>query len=180
MRFKYYLRGIGIGILFSVFIMIISINLHKKDMISDDEIVSRAKELGMIMPDNSEDSEDIIDTEVVKDTELGFGQTITNTEIITPDGTESVIVTKNNKAEENKSNKSDKEQDFDSVTIIVKRGDVCRNIAETLFEYGLVDDAEEFRKFMGKKGYASKIHTGEYVINRGATYEEIAKILVEK
>ena len=45
MRFKYYLRGIGLGILFAVLIMIISIHNHKYDILSDDEIIEKAKEL---------------------------------------------------------------------------------------------------------------------------------------
>ena len=39
MRFKYYLRGIGLGIIFAVLIMIIAIHNHKDSFLSDKEII---------------------------------------------------------------------------------------------------------------------------------------------
>ena len=45
MKFKYYLRGLGIGILISTIILSISFAMKKNDL-SDDEIIARAKELG--------------------------------------------------------------------------------------------------------------------------------------
>ena len=48
MKFKYYLRGLGIGILISTIILSISFAMKKNDL-SDDEIIARAKELGKIL-----------------------------------------------------------------------------------------------------------------------------------
>ena len=50
MKFKYYLRGLGIGILISTIILSVSFAMKKNDL-SDDEIIARAKELGMVMED---------------------------------------------------------------------------------------------------------------------------------
>ena len=73
------------------------------------------------------------------------------------------------------------EQDKNDFVIIeIKRGDVCRSISEELMELNVVDDAEAFRKYMGKKGYASKIHTGKFKIPKNASYDEIGKILTKK
>ena len=49
MRFKYYLRGLGIGIMVATVILSISFALRKDDL-SDAEIMRRAEELGMVMP----------------------------------------------------------------------------------------------------------------------------------
>ena len=59
-------------------------------------------------------------------------------------------------------------------------GEVCRDIAADLQSKGLVDDAEKFRIYMGKTGYASFIHNGDFQIPVGASYEEIANILLRK
>ncbi len=48
MKLKYYLRGLGIGILVSTIILTISFAEKKKDL-SDAEVIARAKELGMVM-----------------------------------------------------------------------------------------------------------------------------------
>ena len=65
-----------------------------------------------------------------------------------------------------------------SVIITVVKGEVCRTLAEDLAAAGLIEDAEEFRKYMGSHNYADSIHVGEFEIPRGSTYEEIANILI--
>ena len=52
MRIKYYLRGIGCGIIFSVVIMSIAMGSKGKSQISDAEIIQRAKQLGMVEADD--------------------------------------------------------------------------------------------------------------------------------
>ena len=245
MRFKYYLRGIGLGIIFAVLIMIIAIHNHKDSFLSDKEIIEKAKELGMVMSDNN--------SENISGTELKFGSESSTTEIYKVDTetakapSESASSKKNDKtiskdsesedaqsdgtstnknltdkttedknstdkaadkttedknstdkttdkasedknstdktskkSSENKDAKNNNSQTNDYVIIKVKQGDVCRTISEALQNLGLVDDAEDFRKYMGKKGYADRIHAGEYKIPRNSTYEEIAQILIKK
>ena len=70
--------------------------------------------------------------------------------------------------------------DISTKSTKVEKGDVCRNISIALQELNIIEDAEDFRKYMGKKGYASSIHTGEFKIPKDATYDEIAKILIKK
>ena len=53
MRIKYYLRGIGCGIIFSVVIMSIAMGSKGKSQISDAEIIQRAKQLGMVEEDDN-------------------------------------------------------------------------------------------------------------------------------
>ena len=47
MKLKYYLRGLGIGILVTSIIMGIALS-HGKQEMSDEEIMERASELGMV------------------------------------------------------------------------------------------------------------------------------------
>lgn len=51
MKLKYYLRGLGIGIIIAVIIMIIAFRIHGSEM-SDEQVIERAQELGMVMPEN--------------------------------------------------------------------------------------------------------------------------------
>jgi hypothetical protein len=48
MKLKYYLRGMGVGILFSTIILSVAFHTTKKSQISDAEIIERAEELGMV------------------------------------------------------------------------------------------------------------------------------------
>ena len=56
MRFKYYLRGAGLGIIIATIILTISFHLHGTTM-SDEEVITRAESLGMVMPEDSESTE---------------------------------------------------------------------------------------------------------------------------
>ena len=70
--------------------------------------------------------------------------------------------------------------DAEYATITIVRGDYARQVGEKLFAAGLVADAEEFRKYMGNHGYAQSIRAGTYKIRKGASYEEICKIVTGK
>lgn len=50
MKLKYYLRGLGIGIIVTTVVLAISFAGRQKTL-SDAEIIARAKELGMVMPE---------------------------------------------------------------------------------------------------------------------------------
>ena len=66
MKLKYYLRGLGIGIIVTTILLMIAFALHKPTM-SDADIIARAKQLGMVMP---EDEEPLQDTETTENTEV--------------------------------------------------------------------------------------------------------------
>lgn len=65
-------------------------------------------------------------------------------------------------------------------TISVTSQDTCRTIAEKLKALNLVDDAEQFRIYMGQKGADHFIADGEHVIPQGASYDDIITILTQK
>lgn len=51
MRFKYYLRGAGIGVIVATLILSVAFLFH--DNISDEEVIRRAMKLGMVMQENN-------------------------------------------------------------------------------------------------------------------------------
>lgn len=52
MKLKYYMRGLGIGILVTTLVLSLA---SKKEKLSDKEIISKAIELGMVMKDDNDD-----------------------------------------------------------------------------------------------------------------------------
>lgn len=57
MRFKYYLRGCGLGILFTSIVLTVAFHTRGVKEISDEEVIRRAEALGMVMDEESEESE---------------------------------------------------------------------------------------------------------------------------
>ena len=184
MKLKYYLRGLGIGIIVTTILLMIAFALHKPTM-SDADIIARAKQLGMVMP---EDEEPLQDTETTESTEVAqieeqTTEAAANTEEpVTADETENpesemtdTEVATEVSSEANEENNT--AVNAAPYTLVVNRGDVCRIVCENLQANGVVDDAEAFRKFLGQKGFASSISVGSYSIPYGLDYEEIYQIL---
>lgn len=206
MRLKYYLRGIGLGIIFTVIVLSVSNNNDKStDNSVNTENISSGKT--DITHENSEDSKIIEDSEVDSSIDDGtenqsIKENINNTEISDKkeyenNQSESQTVDISNRPDSqavDTSNQPDSEATDTSnqppasetvtepqiITITVQQGEYCRPIAQKLKDAGLIEDAEDFRLYMGQIGYASFIHSGDFQIPMGASYEEIANILIRK
>lgn len=287
MKLKYYLRGLGIGIIVTTIILMISFSQRDND-VSDDYVIERAKELGMVMPeeddtrdtaqqngqeDTSQKQEEnptdhaqgdtspnmagnsksanqqpknsdvpkdtppdsvVTDTENAPDTADGVhtgkpqrtdlsdeNSTDTSKETKKPDEDRENASQKSEKPEQNNANapqgsekpdtgtesassesqkpaadtagapsESQKPEantavgagnptgSQDSYRLVVKRGDVCRTICDTLKSNGLIEDSESFRQYLSGIGYASRLSTGSYDIPYGLTMEEVANVLI--
>lgn len=229
MRIKYYLRGIGCGIIFSVIIMSVAMGSKGKNEVSDAEIIQRAKQLGMVEADSTEKKENKVEpetetqtpsdmktetTEIIEDhtqdstkkspvkdqvstnkdknqngdeeQEKGSVNSLVGQKdtVSSADQTEKQDKTQNNTAQKDTEKKTDTKKDetatTEYVSFTVKRGQVCRQIAENLQKQGIVDDADAFREYMAGKGLASNIRCGTFNLPKGATYEKIADYLTKK
>lgn len=58
MRFKFYLRGCGLGILFTSIVLTVAFHTRGVKEISDEEVIRRAEALGMVMAEEPGDLED--------------------------------------------------------------------------------------------------------------------------
>lgn len=170
MKLKYYLRGLGIGIIVTTILLMIAFALHKPTM-SDAVSLQEQKQLGMVMP---EDEEPLQDTETTESTEVTAvpeteaaqieeqtTEAAANTEEpVTADETENpesemtdTEVATEVSSEANEENNT--AVNAAPYTLVVNRGDVMQNChCENLQANGVVDDAEASCKFLGQKGFA--------------------------
>ena len=165
MKFKYYLRGCGLGILFAAIVLMIAFHTQNKTM-DDTAVMERASELGMIMPEtqNTDTEADTQQGEPVSKTEpeLTTEPSATSTQI-TDDGNtipadkQKNIKKNTDKKESDKKTDADKAEESEDITVKIKSGEVCRQLAEELEDLGLVEDAESFRKYMQQCGYDDQI-----------------------
>ena len=198
MRLKYYLRGLGLGIIFAVIIMMIGFHDNKQSM-SDTEIIEKAKTLGMVEAKNisgtvadeynsektdssaanSDASSQKAETE--QDSQMQDSQTAQ--EDTQQEDTQPAADAKQEDTQPAADAKQETVEPQDAVTtytISVTSQDTCRTIAEKLKALNLVDDAEQFRIYMGQKGADHFIADGEHVIPQGASYDDIITILTQK
>ena len=158
MKLKYYLRGLGIGILVATVILIISFSGHKADL-SDEEIIARAQALGMVMTEQKK-------TDVIPK----------GTENLDTEGTEKIPKAVEPVATE-QTQPASETGDTSQLAITIEPGDSSNTVADKLFVAALVDDAAAFNKYLVDNKYDSSIQPGTFTIPKGTTYEEISKLL---
>lgn len=174
MKFKYYLRGVGIGIVFATLVMILACGIHNFNL-SDEKIISEAKKLGMIMPSDESNSSEMLDSQ---DFELENSE---NIEHETSEKIETEIETEIETATETENEKSTEGSSEEAtvppamLVLQIESGWVPRDVANVLYENGYISDAEDFRIYIGKSRISLRV--GTYEIPYGSSYDEIIEIL---
>ena len=183
MKLKYYLRGLGIGILVTAVIMGVTQG-SRKETLSDREIRERAAALGMVEPGNSladlEAAETPAATEIPEAIETPVATEIpeaieTPAATETPEAAETPAATPEVTARPTQ--KPAEEEEGSSYTFEIQAGDSSYQVAYRLQQAGLVADARDFDNYLCSKGYDRKLKTGSYEIPETATEEEISEIL---
>lgn len=185
MKIKYYLRGLGVGIIVTTIILTISFHGRQKDIddFPAEEIIAKATMLGMVMPEDTEEvsteAQDAVDA-ILNNTEITTEQSTVPEDKAEPETTQTEAeepaqaADETVKAEENVPEETTPQTPY---RLTVNPGDVCRTVCEKLAAAGLVDDAEAYRKYLSEVGVASFISVGNYDIPYQLSYEEIANIL---
>lgn len=180
MKLKYYLRGLGIGIIITTLVLMIAYSGHKTEL-TDEEIIARAEALGMVMEEDPlfSNSESHKDTEVVVNSEE-----IANSELPTEQETESEIMTENETEPDTEvvpETETETESEVDVTGeiyhLVIPAGSVPRLICNELEEKGVIESAASLRQYLVDVGYATSINVGEYNIPYGATNDEVYQIL---
>ena len=158
MRFKYYLRGAGIGVILTTLIFTIAFAVYKPTL-SDDEIMQKAEALGMEMPADDSDSADKKDTKTAKDQKDDADASDSNTDDATTseDGGQKNVI-----------------------EFTIASGDTSATIAQQLQEVGLVDNAKSFDLYLSDQDLDNQLLPGTYQIPEGATFLEIGELLTTK
>ena len=187
MKFKYYLRGCGFGILFAAIVLMIAFHTQNKTM-DDAAVMERASELGMIMPEtqNTDTEADTQQKETVSEPEPATEPSVKSTQAtddgddVSTDDQKNIKKKNTDKKRSNGKTDTDKQEESEDITVKIENGEVCRQLAEELEDLGLVEDAESFRKYMQQCGYDDQIRVGTFHLKRGMTQEEIAKVFITK
>lgn len=195
MKLKYYLRGLGIGILFATIIMAVAVS----GRLNDKEVVKRAKAMGMDYTTTAEkgqneqtgettlkadktETKDNTTKEKPKETETKETTTketttkeTTTKETTTKETTTKETTTKETTTKEETTTKkkpTEKEVEF-SIT----SGMSSVAIAQLLESLGVVDNASEFDSYLVENNYDSRIAVGDYSISKSASYYQIAELI---
>ena len=184
MKLKYYLRGLGMGILVTAIILIIS--HHTRNHMTDADIIKRAEELGMVMEkDTLFDEENTSDKEEIT-TKPSQSEESTTKEPATEEPTTEEPTTKEPTTEEPTTKEptteaptKDNQGSIKTVSFTVTDGMYSEAVTDILYKNGIISNKAEFNSFLEKNGYSRIIQNGKHTVNSSMTYEEIAKIITK-
>lgn len=179
MKLKYYLRGLGIGIVVAV--IITSISMGNRQPMTDEEIKERASELGMIENSVLSDIATKEDEPIKNEEPIQDKETIQEGENVTDEPTQDEQLIEEDKNEETVEDAEENQQNNnkDTVSITVVSGDSSWTVSKRMEEAGLIESAKDFDTHLCRYGYDKKISVGTYKIPVNATHEEMAKILTK-
>ena len=187
MKAKYYLRGMGVGIVVTALIFLI-VSFFYTPSLSEDQIILEAKKLGMTMEeedtekdsgktsgDTGQSTEDKTSTKSdagrKAQDDTGEG---TESETKNPDGT----VTTTTESEDG-TEVSETKFEPENIAVTVAVGETPAILAADLKAKGLIEDEKSFVDFLGSKGYAEFLQPGDYEISTGSSFREIAVIVTQ-
>ncbi len=184
MNLRHYLRGLGIGVLVTAFILGIT---GKEEKLTDAQIKLRAKELGMV--EETVLSEIYDSQDKIPENEAGTDSkenSVSDEPSSKTDRQENVgSESGNNTTEENLEEESiiiqetpemNKSTDY-YIVVTIEKGNSSAEVSKKLYEAGLIVSADEYDSFLTTNGYDRRLSAGEHKIPLDADEETIAKIL---
>lgn len=205
MKIKYFVRGLGIGILVTT--LILGISYKSKN--SDEDVIIKAKKLGMVFAEDVSGSSIGIDEQKTDEPPVATAPSVIEKPTKKPDeeqttepdaaSTEEPVTaepavtptdepvtgptaepTADPAVEPTAEPVTDPAAESELISFSVERGDWSRIVSEKLEGLGIIDDSEQFDKYLVDNGYAVRIKVGNFKAKKGSTYEEIAKMITGK
>ena len=164
MKWKFYLRGFGIGLIFATIAFMIAVAIHDNNQdkkCEKNESVTEAK----VEKTTTENKESAKETTKVTET------TETKTEAPTEATTKATTEVATTAAQETQSA---------TVKLTISNNMYSEDVAVALQELGVITDSVDFDSYLENNNLASKLRTGEFEIPRGASYGDIAAIITRQ
>lgn len=193
MKLKYYLRGLGLGIVIAA--AVFSATGRGQRTMTDSEIRMRAAELGMV--EETLVLEEIASTAFGEESEPDSmeetGEASTEEESYKSESVQALETQTDQEAfrDEELAGAPEEETtdvqeidvadppvaDADIVTVVIRSGDSSESVSNRLEEAGLVSSASAYNQYLCGNGYDKRLAAGSHEIPVGATEEEIARAL---
>ena len=177
MKLKYYLRGLGIGIMVTAVILSVAFG-SRKETLSDREIMERASELGMVSENGSlAEMEKKENAETPEEPQATPEASPKATPEATPKATPEATPKATPEATPAAPDVTEPVQAAKTVVIEVKSGEGSYTVCQKLEKEGLISSASDFDTYLCSNGYDRKLRVGSHEIPADAEPERIARIM---
>lgn len=165
MKSKFFLRGLGTGIVLATLVCLIAFNVDRSKAALEEK---STKEQTTIFDEESSDDTDNSEKEESTE-EIETKEEITTPEAVTVPEIETEI------PELETTTFAPTPASNGSISILP--GMTSEAVSDLLQSNGVINDANDFNSFLTGSGYATTIHVGTFDIPAGSDYESIARII---
>lgn len=209
MKLKYYLRGAGVGIIIAVLIMVIGGSNNRTlsegeimrralelGMTKVDDGSTKVKDY---QPTSAAASSDASESSAAESSAAsaasGESSSVASTSEasgaasepsstsgdVSPSNTSSTdSISASTASSAASSDNSAYTTSGDTVTIMITTGMLSDKVADMLQTAGVIEDSKDFNKYLIANKYDTQIIKGNVTVKKGASYAEIAKLLISK
>ena len=185
MKLKYYLRGIGIGIvattiIFAVAFAVVSAN-QKAMATGKEEQTTQGSVLAYTQKETIKETEQEASKVQEETTKAEVAQTTAavteaaSTQSVTESTTAAETVQKTQPP-----TKEVQYLDNNQAEIEIGRGCTATQVADMLYGAGIIDDRDGFIRYMAETGNSVKMITGTHIVTKGDSFENIADVITIK
>lgn len=188
-KIKYYLRGLGTGIIITTLVMSIAFATRgKSGSNSSDELLKNegtgkvtsessteesSKEKKTTKRENSKKETTKKETTKKETTKKETTEKTTKKETTTGEVTTEEVTTEEAATQEPTTKKS--QASGETVEISIYSGMTSEELCENLKQAGIIEDANDFNWYLNDNGYIRRIQVGTFTINKGDDYYAIAQ-----
>lgn len=187
MKLKYYIRGIGIGVIITTFVFMIA-NLagvfsSTEKVISETETKATSSVLAYATNASTEQDKQATTIATVSTKEnISNDDETTQSDDETQSNNESELDETNEQSSQevttrSSQNNQNSEDDGEFVEVEIRNIKYVSEVSEILYDMGIISDVSEFNSFMTFSGNDLKVKEGRYKLKPGDTFENIASVI---
>lgn len=165
MKIRFFLRGLGAGIVITALILCVSYRIHSPEQ----NVVEQAKQLGMVFPEGTAAPLAVSRQPKTSAAPQVSVQPVKPTYKSQTNGTAAA----DKKGKQVKSTPAQ----IRGTRFTVRSGLLSSSVAREMMEAGIIKSDKVLDEYLEKSGFAREIQSGTYFIPAGSTYEEIARII---
>ncbi len=186
MRLKYYLRGLGIGIIGAAIILSLSFSNINKEALKGNDTQAVLEENTEDVSIEEQDSGKLSDLEKKEanenedNSESLPDENDENNSVNSEPHTDDSSLSSEKTEDVLKEHEAEEPEIVEKFEIMVAPGEYSDTICKKLEKAGIIDDAADFNVYLNKNKFDNKLQPGVFLVEKGLSYEELAVILTTK
>ena len=169
MKLKFYLRGLGVGVLVTTLILTVAFNIRDNQT----PFVENPSTVTSGLNSNKAETKAVKTEQTTEQTKETSAATMAEVVSQAPVQTTAEKVTEATTVQKVEANSQ-------PITVVLSNISNSEGAAQAVANAGVIDNWIDFNKYLESSGYAKKIHNGTYSLLKGQDYESIAKIITGK